>query len=184
MRRVSLLLVLAIAIPAVLSVIRGTVAEAQQVQVLSRYACNPGTENWVLQGVWPSGTIMESRVCLRYDTTTQLVQAFSEWRTRRGGIAIQSDWDLNGTHGDNTQAWWSITGKIKQYGFRQSFGDAYDKSYVVIQSFWECDGSVGTVEHRGHVHNVSADPNDSDGPSGYKDAASRYAINNYPSCQA
>jgi hypothetical protein len=175
MRRLSILLALA-------TILAVTLPANPAHAVLSKYACNPGPSEWALQGAWPSGTILESRVCLRYDTTTNLVQAFSEWRTRRGGTAIQSDWDLNGTHGDNTQAWYSITGKIDQYGFRQSFGDAFNTSYVVIQSFWECDGEVGTVEHRGHVHNVSADPNDSDGPSGYKDAASRYAINANPSC--
>jgi hypothetical protein len=152
--------------------------------VLSSYACNPSSSTWNLEGAWPSGTVMESRACLREDTTTGLVQAYTQFRTRRGGTAILSDWDLNGTNGPLTQTYYTISGDISLYGYKASFGDQFDTSIVTLPSFWECKGSItGPVEHQGHISGVSANPNGTqDGASGYKSAISLNAFNDNPGC--
>jgi hypothetical protein len=178
MRRMLLVLLAAAAFAVPAIVVTAPPAHA----VIQEYGCFPSPDSWDVEGRWASGTVMESQSCLRHDTTTDLVQVVTWFRTRRGGTPIQSDWDLNGTNGPQTVTWVMNHGTGHPLGVRSGFGDAFDTSIVAIQSWWECEGS-GNQSHEGFVSGVSANPNGTtDGASGYKNADTYRIYNDYISC--
>jgi hypothetical protein len=141
---------------------------------VSTYACKPSATGWETQAAWGNGTVVEGRGCLQYGSPN--VRARTELRMRRGGTALQGNWDLT-----------SFMSRVHDYttalnvGTKDDYVDVIGASYIVKYSNWGCMPGSGSHLHIGEGFNWRATP-PGGSRSGYHSTFSHQPNNGFILC--
>ena len=172
-----------LAVSALLALVATMLAASPAQAAITIYACNPNATDWNLEGAWDDGSVLESRTCLQHDSVARKVRTRSQWRARRGGVALSgTDWDLdsNASDGRPFTTYIDIDGVSTNIGVVANYPDVYNTSIVTLYSNWACYGSAARV-YIGVAFDVRATPPGLD-RSGYKSNDSAIAIDNRIAC--
>lgn len=150
------------------------------------YACNPSATAWTTKAAWASGTVLEDRMCDREDDLGD-VRTYLYARTRRGGTAIQSDWDFDDDGTEPVAMWVHSYTTGKEYGWKDyasnpSFNDIFGTSFVQVANIPDCSTVAGNDTYNGFIVNYQANPYGADAKSGTKDENSAQQINSFLDC--
>ena len=171
-----------LALSALLALVATLLVASPAQAAITTYECNPSSTGWNVKGAWDDGSVLEARTCLQYDSGSGMVRTRSEWRARRGGVALSgTDWDLD-SNGDNRPFRTStyLSDYNRELGPVANYRDVFNTSIVTLYSNWGCYGS-GLQTYWGKAFDLRATP-----PglprSGYKANPSDFAGDNLPTC--
>jgi hypothetical protein len=171
-----------LAVSALLALVATMLVASPAQASITTYACNPSSTGWNLEGAWDDGSVMEARTCMQYDSVFGEVRTRSQWRARRGGVALSgTDWDLD-SNGDSRPFHTStyLHGPGMEIGVVRNYPDVFNTSIVTLYSNWACYGS-GSQSYSGRAFDIRATP-----PglprSGYKSNGSATATDSRASC--
>lgn len=148
-----------LALSALLALVATLLVASPAQAAITTYKCNPSSTGWNVKGAWDDGSVLEARTCLQYDSSFGQVRTRSEWRARRGGVALSgTDWDLD-SNGDNLPFHTSVylTASGRELGLVINYPDVFDTSIVTLYSNWDCYGS-GTQSYVGQAFDLRATP--------------------------